>query len=211
MKRLFWRRWRFLAGVAAVAAILAEISGWMMETALPSYGRLLRGASLRFQSTVNPARYSPTMQVSVMSNEPTLLLDATCISGIWLQVIIPVISAALSELTARTRVQHGQAQLLAIAVAIPIGYHLFMHDLSFSLLVLPIIVTLDKAIWSESGKAWREKLPLRLVALAFVTPLLFSYAPSHFWIASISWLAFPVSQCLFLGSAGGRFAKPCFS
>jgi glycosyl transferase family 87 len=191
---LFWRRWRFLASFGLMATVLVTISAWMMGASLISYARLLLGISLHLQSALNYARYSHAVQVAMMPNVRGLIIGATHLSGVWLQVFISVISLALFGLAARTRTQGRNRLLLAIAVCVPINYHLLIHDLS--ILFLPVVTALDNLMHYESGGAWRDKLPFRLAGLVFVSPLLFSYAPFHFWIVSIPLLAFAISQCM---------------
>ena len=206
---LFWRRWRFLAGFSVSATVLAACSFWIMGRFLKSYFRLLLGMGVEFRSEANEAIYGSSLHVPMMSNVRALVAGATHLSGFWFHAVVVIISAIVFIIAVRTKIQHRDSLLLAIAVCVPISYHLFMHDLS--LLLLPILVGLDDVLLSETSSSWTKKLPARLAALAFVTPLLFSYAPWHFWIACMSWLAFAVSQCFFLGSAREPSPKPCFS
>jgi hypothetical protein len=191
---LLWRRWRFLAGFTAAGIVLAGLSVWLMGASVLSYPRTLLNLSLRFQSPLNQAKYAAPVPVAMMPNLRGLIVGMTHTSGFWLHALLLVISSALLWLAARVKTEGRDSLLLAIAVSVPISYHLLIHDLS--VLLLPLVVALDKVGESETSGASQDRLAVRLAVAAFIAPLLISYAPDHFWAACIPLLAFAIIQCV---------------
>ena len=192
---LLWRRWHFLAGFIASAVTLVGISILLMGSSVLNYAQVLLNLSVRFESPVNQATYAPAVTLEAMPNIRGLIVGITHLSGIWLQVLVFTLSAALILLAVRLAPKGADAILLAIIVSVPMSYHLLIHDLS--VLLLPIAVTLNEVVQSETCSLWQERLKVRLAALVFMSPLLISYAPSHFWIVSMPLLAFAVVACVF--------------
>lgn len=190
---LLYRRWRFLTGFAGAAVAVTGISVWLMKGATLNYPRTLLNLSVYFDSPENQARFATPVPLQMMPNVRGLIVGITHLSGLWLHVIIFAITAVLLLLAWRARAEGTGLLLLAITVCVPISYHLLIHDLSA--LLLPLIAVLNRAVESEKSAFARERWRVRVAALVFVSPLLISYAPAHFWLVSIPLLAFAVSEC----------------
>jgi hypothetical protein len=191
---LLWRRWRFLGGFTAAGMVLAGLSVWLMGASVLSYPRTLLNLSVRFQSPLNQAKYATPVPVAMMPNLRGLIVGITHVSGFWLHVLLLVISGGLLWLAVRVKTKGRNSLLLAIAVSVPLSYHLLIHDLS--VLLLPLVVALNKVGESETSDAPLDRVAVRFAVAAFIAPLLISYAPDHFWAASIPLVAFAIMECV---------------
>jgi hypothetical protein len=78
--------------------------------------------------------------------------------------------------------------MLAITASAVVSYYLFIHDLS--VLLIPVVVTLDRFIEAEATGDELGRLKTRASALLFVSPICMSYIPDYFYVVSLPLLAF---------------------
>jgi hypothetical protein len=185
---LLWRGWRFLVGIALVAAPLVGISLWMVGSPRV-YLEMVERVSTGIWA---PFGWMPTLRGLIIA------LSGGKLSANWLQTLVVAASASVLLLVAWAGRRLGRFDqfLLAIVTSTLVSYHLLMYDLS--VLLLPLVVMLDRFLATEStGKTGR--IVFRLAALVFTVPLLFSYAPLHFYLASIPLFGFTMAVA-FCGS-----------
>ncbi len=179
---LLWRGWRFVAGVALVGGSLAGISLWMVGSP-----RVYLGVLDKVSSGIwAPIGWIPTLRGLIFA------LGSGKMPANWLQGLIVAVLTAVLLLVAWVGrdLKPFDKFLLAIVTSTLVSYHLLIHDLS--ILLVPLAVALDRLLEAESsGDAGR--IVFRLAALLFAAPLLFSYAPLHFYLFSIPLFAFTMA------------------
>jgi hypothetical protein len=183
---LLWRGWRFLVGIALVAAPLVGISLWMVGSPRV-YLEMVERVSTGIWA---PFGWMPTLRGLIIA------LGAGKLSAIWLQSLVAAASVVVLLIVAWAgrRLERFDQFLLAIVTSTLVSYHLLMYDLS--VLLLPLVVVLDRFLEAEStGKTGR--IVFRLAALVFAAPLLFSYAPLHFYLASIPLFGFTMAVAFY--------------
>jgi hypothetical protein len=161
-----WRRWRFSAGFAVSSLVVVLISlvtvgiagtkmFWVTLTSLTGHG--MHGDIL---SRVRPM---------LMPNLRGVIWDLlhTRVPDLWVNVFVLVASAAV--LLAAARAKMKDRFLLATVVSALVSYHFLIHDFSF--LILPIVLVLDRFLVLEGTADPAQWLP-RLAALVFVVPVL---------------------------------------
>jgi ABC-type xylose transport system permease subunit len=172
------RRWRILSGFLVVSFALAlvslQVTGWKGLIAYPGFLWQLNQGLVFETAQQQHAIYPASM--------PNLRGFLFVFLGRWipssmLTLLIFVVSIALLLWTSsrwRRKREGGELEVdlafsLSVTTALLVSYHLHLHDLS--LLVLPILLTLNYwvAVGSqgEGPRAW----PVKLVMLLFLTPL----------------------------------------
>ena len=184
---IVWRRWRFSSGFSiasvAMALLSIEVAGYAQA----------RGYALSLLSIGSGpwtlGRYP--VPVQQMANLHGLIfgLTSTRMSESLVRVVTVVLSALLLGVSAvrARRTERSDSLLLAICVSAVVSYYLLIHDLS--VLFLPIVLTLNRHLPSEATADKEGRVIARAAALLFVAPMLFSYAPDHFYLVSLPMLA----------------------
>jgi hypothetical protein len=188
---LIWRRWKFTAGFAITAALVAGISMWMVGWAqTEKYLQLLRAMSVRLSSSADQAFY--TIQITAMPNLRGLVygLANWYVSNHAIQFITVVFSifVLIWAAIAGAKLAGPDRFLFAITTSAVVSYHFLLHDMS--ILFLPIIAALDRYLRSGSPAG-------RSAALLFIAPLCWSFAPSHFYLVCLP-------LCVFLAFASRK-------
>ena len=93
---------------------------------------------------------------------------------------------------------------MAITASSVVSYYLLIHDLS--VLLIPIVVTLNRFIGAETTGDRMGRLIARAAALLFVAPVCFSYIPDHFYLVAAPLLLFLVA--VMAASRRGALAAP---
>ena len=182
---LLWRGWRFVAGVALVGGSLAGISLWIVGSP-----RVYLGVLDKVSSGIwAPIGWIPTLRGLIFA------LGSGKMPANWLQgLILAVLTAALLLVAWLGRhLKPFDKFLLAIVTSTLVSYHLLIHDLS--ILLVPLVVVMDRFLEAETNAA-SGRVVFRLAALLFAAPLLFSYAPLHFYLYSIPLFAFTMAFAL---------------
>jgi hypothetical protein len=181
-----WRRWRFSAGFTFSTGAVAGISLWLVGFAQAKvYARSLVSMSVSLSSILDQFKYG--IYPSAMPNLRGLLFGVLRgrVPGFWLQTVTIAVSAAAFILVAiLAKKQLGEDLfLIAITVGTLVSYHVYIHDLS--VLLIPVIVTLNRFIQSEKTGDKAERWAARTAAGVFVAPVCKSFAPDHFYLVSI--------------------------
>jgi len=180
---LAWRRWRFSAGFACSAALLAAVSVWIagVTPSLDYFRSMIRMSASHGLASGLP------LTVEHMANLHGAL---TGILGKSTQVlpVTLVASAAIMLLAVSRRPRGTDALMVAIPVSALVSYYLFVHDMS--VLLIPVAVMLDRVI----GTGRRNQAGLLLLgtgALLFAAPACMPCIPSNlFWVVCLPLLAF---------------------
>ena len=118
-------------------------------------------------------------------------LAATHISQWAMQTVVVAASVAVFlwvSLAGREQQKAADKFVLAITASAVLSYHLLIHDAS--ILLIPLTLTLNRFIVAETTGEQDGCLAARISALAFVSPLCESFAPSHFYFVFLPILAF---------------------
>lgn len=183
---LLWKRWRFVGGFSASAVSLLSVSFALVgKTAAISYFHLLMSMSTRLNSAEEQLRLS--ILPTGMPNLRGLIfcLFNGYLHPTWIQVLIFTLSAGCLCATwiGGSKARGGTSLLVAVSAAAAVSYHFNYHDMT--ILLLPIIVLLDQHITSlPSGPRYRQQVAV-WSALTFTAPVLFCFAPAHFFLAAV--------------------------
>jgi Glycosyltransferase family 87 len=187
-----WRRWRFFSGFALSSFCLGAISVWLVGLSQAGvYVRSLIAMGSGSASRADQLRYP--ISLNVMPNLHGLIFglagsrfSAFRITAATVILSGVVVAAVAARPPASKSGEHSL--LLAISAAAVVSYYLFIHDLS--ILIIPIVVTLDRFINSEATGDKVGRRMARASALLFVAPICMSYIPGHFYVVSLPILAF---------------------
>jgi len=183
---LVWRRWRFCAGLAISGTVAFVLSLWLTGVAQTLvYLHSLISMSAGLVSETDQFKYgiSPT----AMPNLRGVIfgLAHTSLSPLWLQVLVVTASCAILSFVAicgeRFSVVHQIN--LAILASVLVSYHLLIHDLS--VLLIPVVLTIDRFTTAGSASRGSEGALLSAAVALFISPLLISFSPSHFYLVSL--------------------------
>jgi hypothetical protein len=162
---LLWRRWRFIAGFSAGAAVLGSISLAMIGPShlaafvhsLFSTPAALSTASAQVKYAVYPQRMPNLYGFFYMLS-----------AGHHWGVILTAISSLLLLLWAARK----PASLpLAALVALLVSYHLYIHDLSLLLLPLSLLVSQQLAAGSIAPHDRRRLAGVSALAILLISPV----------------------------------------
>jgi hypothetical protein len=182
---LVWRRWRFMAGFASAAAVVAVVSVFLAG-GLESYWRALTRASYTAATTQVRYAVNPTEM-------PNLYGFFYSLSSHWGLVLTVAFSLVLMIWAASRR----PSLPLALTVGVLVSYHLFTYDLG--LLLLPVILVLDEMI-----RFTPRKIALCLCVLLLLPPLyVLAIAMGRVYL-----LACPVTVLLFCFQKPSNSRKP---
>ena len=187
---IVWRRWRFSAGFSIASASMALLSiGVAGYAQARSYALSLLSIGAGHGSLEGQFKYP--VPVQQMANLHGLIFGLTSsrMSVSFVQVATVALSLLLlgASATLARRTERSDSLLLAICVSAVVSYYLLIHDLS--ILFLPIVMTLNRYLQSEATRDKEGRVLARTAALLFVAPMLFSYAPNHFYLVSLPILA----------------------
>jgi hypothetical protein len=182
---LIWRRWRFSAGFAVAAVVLAAASVAMVGVAqTESYARSLLSIS-GSGSTADLVRYGqPDWQ---MANLRGLIvgLAGSHLSIVWIRRVIFLVSGMVLLLVAWLAPGRRGADplLIAITTSAAVSYHFLFHDLS--VLLIPIIFALNRFVTAEATGDPAGRLVARTAAVMFVAPIMISFVPGLFYLVAV--------------------------
>jgi hypothetical protein len=183
---LVWRRWRFSAAFAAVAAMLAAISGWIAggEQSVNYLRAVARiGVSHGLSSGL-------PLPVELMANFHGAVSATLGGSGMVLPVTI-ALSAAMMMFASVRRPKGTDALAVAIPTSALVSYYMFIHDMC--ILQVPIVLALNRAMGSGQIKNRGGSVEAGTAALLFVAPACMAVLPAKlFWVVSVPLLAFAV-------------------
>jgi hypothetical protein len=190
---LLWRRWRFFGGFALSAVVVSLISLWVVgfgQTA--AYARSLFSVG----TSLVAANQFP-LRVSIMANLRGLFfgLMGFRFPALWIQAVTIVISAVvLLSVAVFTSHKHRTTDALVVAItaSVIVSYYVFIHDLS--VLLIPIVVTLDRFIFSPPETTSNEPEPAVawMSAVLLVAPMCIFLIPGHFYLVALPLCAFMV-------------------
>jgi len=131
--------------------------------------------------------------MNVMPNLHGLIfaLAGSRVSAYWIGAATVILSAGVGLLVAARPPKNGSGAdslMLAVTASALVSYYLFIHDLS--VLLIPIIVTLDRFIEAEASGDELGRAKARASALLFVSPICMSYVPDYFYVVALPLLAF---------------------
>jgi hypothetical protein len=187
---LIWKRWRFLAGFSLAGAVVAVVSVWLAGFSQSwAYVRVLQSMSIGI-SAANQAKFA--LDPAVMPNVRGFLFAVMngYISSFWIQFMTVALSCAVLVWVAGAAGRKSGMDLLLVAITASTlaSYHILIQDMS--ILLLPLLVTLDRFIEAEAAGSKSQKLKARASALMFTAPVLMSWVPAHFYLAAIPLLVF---------------------
>jgi len=189
---LVWRRWRFSAGFTLSSIAAGLVSLWLVGfSQIQVYIHSLLSMSVTLHTPVDQYKYGivPTS----MPNLRGLIygLGHSDLSPSWLQAIT-IASSAFVLLLVAIQIPRNRpafdALLLAITTSTVVSYHIFSHD--WSILLLPLAVTLNRFINANASGRKDARLALLASVLLFVSPVCISVMPHHLYLASLPLLAF---------------------
>jgi len=189
---LAWRRGRFFAGFALSSLIAGTASVWLVGLSQAGvYGRSLVAMGSGSAARADQLRYPIAM--NVMPNLHGLIfgLAGARLSAFWIAAATVVLSGVIGLLVAARSPKNesgADSLMLAITASAVVSYYLFIHDLS--VLLIPVVVTLDRFIEAEATGDELGRLKTRASALLFVSPICMSYTPDYFYVVSLPLLAF---------------------
>ncbi len=188
---MVWRRWKFVSGfcasTVAVALACLAITG---QTGQREYATLILSLADLHHPPVPLATYPVhwNLMANIHGLTHGLLHWWVTESRISLVALgASVILLAWVGFRARRIQDTSTLLLIGIAAAVLASHHCYIHDLSP--LIISIVVVLNQFLPNE-GLAGTSKFQVRCAALAFVAPLVFSYATREFWIVSLAILPF---------------------
>ncbi len=189
-----WRRWRFLGGFSLAAIAAGALSVLLTGVSQSwAYVHLLQSMSIRAGSAAD--RLKTSLEPNAMPNVRGFLFGLLNghLTNFWLQFLTISLSCALLLWIARSASRRTTTDLLLIAIVASTlaSYHMIIQDMT--ILLLPIVVTMDRYIWAETAIATWERFTLRTAVLMFVAPLLMSWAPAHFYLAAVPLLVFMIA------------------
>lgn len=204
---MLWRRWKFTAGFAVVAAVLALVSVWLTGMAQAKFyiNSILLMASLASHTGVaeHPIHWQwmPNVTGFLVG-----LFGGLGIPRFWIIGASVVVSISILVFVVRrgfTTPDDGDRFLLGVPCAVFVGYHTYLYDLSP--LLLPMLVMLNRYLFFENDRSRREKWFARSAVLMFVAPIIDSYAPDYTYFAALAVVAlmFAVTYAV-----EGRPSKP---
>jgi hypothetical protein len=189
---LAWRRGRFFAGFALSSLIVGTASVWLVGVSQTGvYVRSLVAMGSGSAPRADQLRYPISM--NVMPNLHGLIfgLARARLSASWIAAATVIVSGVVGLLVAARPPKNksgADSLMLAITASTVVSYYLFIHDLS--VLLIPIVVTLDRFIEAEATGDELGRLKARTSALLFVSPICMSYIPDYFCVVSLPLLAF---------------------
>jgi hypothetical protein len=186
---LVWRRWRFSAGFAGAAAVLAAVSIWIagIEQSV-HYFRSMMQVSVS-QSIDNGV----PLRVNIMANLHGAVHAILGQSSLTLPLTIAA-SAATMIYCAIRRPHGADALLIAIPASVLVSYYLFVHDLC--ILLIPILLTLDRLAGAGKAKYRFGRTQAIAAVLMFAAPACLLFATNQFWIAALPLIAFTFTACV---------------
>jgi hypothetical protein len=181
---LAWRRWRFSAGFACSAAMLAAVSVTIagLKPTVDYFHSMIRmGASHGLASGL-------PLTVEHMANLHGAVAGILGQSSFVLPLTI-VGSAAVMIFAASRRPRGTDALVLAIPVSALVSYYLFVHDMS--ILLIPIVLVLDRFTGADGREHRQRFILLATAALLFAAPACMPCIPATlFWVVSLPLFAF---------------------
>jgi len=189
---LTWRRWRFFAGFALSSLAVGAASVWLVGISQAGiYLHSLIAMGSGSAARTDQLRYPIAM--NIMANLHGLIfgLAGARVSAFWIAAATVILSGVVGFLVAARppKIERGaDALILAITASAVVSYYLFIHDLS--ILLVPIVITLDRFIAAEATGDELGRLKARASALLFVSPICMSYIPDYFYVVSLPLLAF---------------------
>ena len=189
---LAWRRWRFFVGFALSSLVVGVASVWLVG--LSQAGVYVRSLIAMGSGSANRAdQFRYPISLNVMPNLHGLIfgLAGARVSAFWIATATVILSGVVGLLAAAglPKDERGaDALVLAITASAVVSYYLFIHDLS--VLLVPIVITLDRFIEAEATGDELGRLKGRASALLFVSPICMSYIPDYFYVVSLPLLAF---------------------
>ena len=181
---LLWKRRRFVVGFALSAFAVGCVSSALVgANGLRSYFHDLLRMSADLSSKADEARYA--ISPASMANLRGLVYGAIG-SGrmaFWITLV-----ASLAVLVFAARYRGPDRFVVAVATSSLISYHLLIHDMT--VLALPIFLVIDGTITSEADANAEDRRLFRCAVPAFLSPLLISYAPGHYYLAALPVIAF---------------------
>ena len=184
---LCWRRWRFSAGFTLSAVTLGVGSLAMVGfEAARSYVQLLLSISMRLGSHSEQATLG--IPPLLMPNLRGLIsgLFGSAISPAGIQTTVLALSAVCMLAVFVWTPKTGERQsgfLIAVIASTLISYHSLIHDMS--ILLLPILLLLNQCIQGVGQRGSLERRAGEITALTFISPMLFLFAPGHFYLVSL--------------------------
>jgi hypothetical protein len=183
---LAWRRWRFTAGVAITAILMALGSVWLVgliQSGIYAQSLLAFGASSHSAGQL----WYP-LPTNLMPNLRGLLFGIADqhFPTVWITRVTAVLSLLIVLLVATHRPRTNRSQdefLVAILTSVLVSYYLLIHDLS--ILLIPIAITLSRFIDSEVTGDRPGRILTRAAALMFVAPVCESYIPEQFFVVAL--------------------------
>ena len=187
---LVWRRWRWLAGFSAAAGCMGAVSVAIVGFA---------GTSSYLQSLLSMSILSSADSLLIYRIDPAAMpnlrgllhgLAAGTFPDWAVQAAIgtgSVLVLLWAGLIGRKEPNLVDRFLLAITTSALVSYHLLIHDLS--ILLIPIVVSLNRFVPGEINGDSRERLAARISVLAWVSPLCESFAPEHFYLVALAVIA----------------------
>jgi Glycosyltransferase family 87 len=181
---LLWKRWSFFKGFAFSGGVVSGISVWIT-------GRSQVLAFVRILLFVGGSHVGHGYPILTqrMANLHGLIfgLLGGRVSALWIPLLTLLASMVLLIFAARAEIQSdSEALLVALVASTLLSYYLFIHDLS--VLLLPLVLCLNRSLLGEAEGEPRARLRFRIAALAFVSPLLISYAGEYFYLAAVPFL-----------------------
>jgi len=180
-----WRQWRFAAGFLVSASLAAGVSAWMTGGVGP-YWDLLLAISVGLRSSADQFKYA--IPVAMMPNLRGLF---SAMLGEGQASLLATAAASLAVLGSLSSLKHNRF-LAAIPASLLVSYHVLIHDMA--VLFLPLVVVLDGCITREVANLRdpRDRL-LPVAAALFVSPVIVSLAPYHYYLAAIPTALFLVT------------------
>ena len=199
---LLWRRWRFFAGFALSACLLALISLWVVGFAQSAaYARSLFSVGTGLATT-----HQFPLRVSIMANLRGLIfgLLGARLPSVWIQALTIVASILVMLWAARAvpgKQKTADAFVIAITASLIVSYYLFIHDLS--VLLIPIVITLDRFIFAnpnftdsnvsaETTPPALDRAAAWMSAALLVAPMCIFLIPDQFYLVALPLCAFMV-------------------
>jgi glycosyl transferase family 87 len=183
---LVWRRWRFFSGFAFSGGVVTLLTIWL----LGMKGAFLYARSLFVMSvsTSGIHQFIYAIYPRAMPNLYGLVFGLTdpWLPTFWIQATTLLVSAVFLCIVIVWGLK-GKSDsnlfLVAVTCSTLLSYHLFIHDLS--VLLIPLLVTLDKFMEAEATGDANGRLLTRAAAVMFVAPLCESYIPGHFFVVCL--------------------------
>jgi hypothetical protein len=194
---LLWRCWRFFAGFALSTGLLSLISLWVV-----GFSQSAAFARTLFSVGTGQAASHPfPLRLSIMANLRGLFfgLLGERLPLVWIQAVTIAASILVLlwvALAVPGKQQRAPALVIAITASLIVSYYLFIHDLS--VLLIPILITLDRFIFTGTNiDTEREETLLNRAAawtsaVLLVAPMCIFLIPGHFYLLSLLLCTFMV-------------------